>query len=121
MVNKDEYQYLIDDAREYLGTRWELAKLTFLEKLARIIGLILFGLVVILLTFAIIGFGGIAAIFALSACMPTWAATLIIVAVWALLLCGAVTFRKQLFINPVLAAVSAILFAPREKKKAIEN
>lgn len=117
MFDSKEYAYLLADVKQYLNTRWELFKLDFLEKLSRLIGMLLFGLVLILLLFAIIGFGGLAAIYALSLCMPLWAATLIIVACWLVLLVAVICFRKQLFVNPIIAAVSAILFESRAQEK----
>ncbi|MCR4664660.1 MAG: hypothetical protein K5660_04770 [Paludibacteraceae bacterium] len=115
MFDREEYEYFLADLQEYGKTRLEQAKLTVLDKLARIAGLILLGLTVILIIFAVIAVGGVALISALSSCMPVWAAALIVAALWLLILLVVVCFRKQLFFNPMLAAVAAILFSSKPK------
>ncbi|MBP5477286.1 MAG: phage holin family protein [Paludibacteraceae bacterium] len=122
MFDREEYEYLLADLQEYGKTRWEQAKLTVLDKVSRIVGLLLFGLTVILIVFVVVALGGVALISALSNCMPTWAAVLIVAGLWILLLVIVVCLRKRLFLNPMLAAISAILFARQPKRKlTIEN
>mgnify|MGYP002856754428 CR=1 FL=1 len=111
-----EYEYLLADVKRYLNTRLELFKLDCLDKLARVLGVVLLGLALILILFAIIGLGGVAVIFALSAYLPAWAATLIVMGVWCLILCLVILLRKQLFFYPMLLAVSSILFADEPKR-----
>ena len=123
IFDSTEYEYLLEDVKRYLNTRFELFKLDFLDKLARLLGLVLFGVVLILILFAIIGFGGMAIIFALSTCMPTWAATLIVIAAWLLILGLVIALRKPLFFYPMLLAVSSILFAdePKRNERQLEQ
>ena len=117
MFDREEYEYLLADLQDYARTRWEQAKLTFLDKLARIAGLLLLGLTVILIVFALVAIGGVALISALSDCMPVWAASLIVAAIWMVLLVAVICLRKQLFINPMLAAIAAILFSAQPKRR----
>ncbi len=117
MFDREEYEYLLADLQEYGRTRWEQAKLTLLDKVSRIAGLLLLGLAVILIVFALVAFGGVALISALSDCMPVWAASLIVAALWIILLVVVISLRRQLFINPMLAAIAAILFTGQPKRK----
>ena len=123
MFDSKTYQQTWADLKQLASTKFDLLKVGFLEKAAKIVGLILFALVLILLLFAIISFGCLALIFALGESLPMWAAALIVVALWLLIMAGAITFRTQLFIHPMLAAISAILFAPTggEQPKAENN
>ena len=87
MFDKEDYEYLLSDLQDYGKIRWEQVKLTILDKLARI------------------------------DCMPVWAASLIVAAIWILILVAVMCCRKQLFINPMLTAVAAILFTNQPKRK----
>ena len=120
IFDSPKYQQTWADIKQFASTKFDLFKVGFLEKAAKIIGLILFALALILLLFAIISFGCLALIFALGKALPLWAAALIVVALWLLIMIGAIVFREKLFINPILAAISAILFAPTEKDKPAE-
>ena len=111
MLSDEQYQKLLADTRAYLNTQYDLLRLGLLEKLSKIIGLILFALVVILLLFAVMGFGAITLAFVLAQWLPLWASFLIIGGIFLLQLILAVIFRKQWFINPIVAALSAILFS----------
>lgn len=110
MFDSDKYQQTWADIKQFASTKFDLLKIDFLEKAARIVGLILFALVLVLLLFAVISFGCMALIFAIGQALPMWASTLIVVALWLLIMIGAIAFRQQLFINPMLAAISSILF-----------
>ena len=117
MFDKEDYEYLLSDLQDYGKIRWEQVKLTILDKLARIVGLLLLGLAVIMLLMAVLAVGSVALISVLSDCMPVWAASLIVAAIWILILVAVVSCRKQLFINPMLTAVAAILFTNQSKRK----
>ncbi len=117
MFDKEDYEYLLSDLQDYGKIRWEQVKLTILDKLARIVGLLLLGLAVIMLLMAVLAVGSVALISVLSDCMPVWAASLIVAAIWILILVAVVSCRKQLFINPMLTAVAAILFSNQPKRK----
>ena len=112
MFDSEKYQQTWADIKQFASTKFDLLKVDFLEKAAKIVGLILFALVLVLLLFAVISFGCIALIFAIGQALPMWASTLIVVGLWLLIMVGAIMFRQQLFINPMLAAISSILFEP---------
>ena len=109
MFDSDKYQQTWADIKQYASTKFDLLKVDFLEKAAKIVGLILFALVIVLLLFAVISFACTALIFALGQTLPMWAAALIVVGLWLLIMAGAIIFRQQLFIHPMLAAISSIL------------
>lgn len=111
MLSDEQYKKLLADTRAYLNTQYDLLRLGLLEKLSKIIGLILFALVVILLLFAVMGFGAITLAFVLAQWLPLWASFLIIGGFFLLQLILAVIFRKQWFINPIVAVLSGILFS----------
>lgn len=111
VLSDEQYQKLLSDTRAYLNTQYDLLRLGLLEKLSKVIGLILFSLVVILLLFAVLGFGAVTLAFVLAQWIPLWAAFLIIGGVFFVLLLLAVIFRKQWFINPMVTALCAILFS----------
>ncbi len=106
-----QWQKLLAEGKAYLNTRYDLLRLSLLEKLSRIFGLVLVVLVSILLVFTMLAFVALALVFVLAQWMPMWAACLIMGAVFLLQLIAAIIFRKRLFINPVVGALSAILFA----------
>ena len=117
MFDSDKYQQTWADIKQFASTKFDLLKVGFQEKAARIVGLILFALVLVLLLFAVISFGCLALIYALGQTLPMWASALIVVALWLLIMTGAIVFRQQLFINPMLAAISSILFEPTDKEQ----
>lgn len=117
MFDSDKYQQTWADIKQFASTKFDLLKVGFLEKAARIVGLILFALVLVLLLFAVISFGCLALIYALGQTLPMWASALIVVALWLVIMTGAIVFRQQLFINPMLAAISSILFEPTDKEQ----
>ena len=106
-----QWQKLIAECKAYLSTRYDLLRLSLLEKLSRIFGLVLMALVSILLVFTMLAFVTLALVFVLAQWVPMWAACLIMGGVFLLQLILAIVFRKRLFINPVVGALSAILFA----------
>ena len=122
-MSDEQYQQLLSDTRSYLKTQFDLLRLNLLEKLSRIIGLILFALVAILLVFAIFGFSAVAVAFVLAQWLPLWASFLIIGGVFLLALILAIAFRKQWFINPIVCALSAILFSdsPASEGKEVHH
>lgn len=122
-MSDEQYQQLLRDSRSYLNTQFDLLRLNLLEKLSRIIGLILFALVAILLVFAIFGFSAVAVAFVLAQWLPLWASFLIIGGMFLLALILAIAFRKQWFINPIVCALSAILFSdsPASEGKEVRH
>ncbi len=117
MENKNAFiDQVQSDVRAYLKTCTAVGKLRIIGGLSRVLGLFLLLLTVVLLVFAASAFGAVAAIAGLSHCMPVWLAALIIGGVYLLLLCVAVLFRKQLFINPFVSLLSGAFFAEEGRR-----
>lgn len=110
MLTDEQYQKLLADSRAYLNTQYDLLRLGLLEKLSKVIGLVLFALVAVLLIFAILGFGAVTLAYVLAQWLPLWASFLIIGSFFLILLVLTIVLRKQWFINPMVAALSTILF-----------
>ena len=104
------------DAKAYVHTLTTVGKLRLVGGISRVLGLFLLVLTIVLLVFAVSAFLAVAAIVALSFCMPVWASALVVGAVYILFIILAVAFRKQLFINPFVRLLSGILFAEEGRK-----
>ena len=113
-MDNQEYKKLLSDARSYLGSRYDLLRLELLEKLSRIVGLILLALVVVLLFFGAFAFFGMALVFVLSKWLPLSVSCCILGGVFVLAIGLALAFKTQWFINPAVKALSKILFAEPE-------
>ena len=110
-MDNSDYKKLLDDTKSYLNSRYDLLRLEILEKLSRIIGLIILALVVVLLIFGALAFFGMALMFLLSKVLPYGISCCILGAVFLLVILLAVLFKEKLFINPVVQQLSKILFA----------
>lgn len=106
-----QYSKLIGDLQSYLSKRYDLFLVRVLEKVSILLGLLISLVVVLFLASVVVIFGGIALAYVLGQWLPMWAAYLIIGAVFLLLLVLAVVFRRQWFINPIVALLSTILFS----------
>lgn len=113
-MDSPEYKKLLDDTKAYFNARYDLLKLELLEKLSRIIGLVILALVVVLLVFGAFAFFGMALIFLLSKVLPLTASCCILGAIFLLVIVLAVLFKESWFINPVIQQLSKILFAESE-------
>jgi len=104
------------DAKAYAQTLTTVGKLRLVGGISRVLGLFLLVLTIVLLVFAVSAFCAVAAIVALSFCMPLWAAALVVGAFYVVLIIAAVALRKQLFINPFVRLLSGIFFAEEGRK-----
>lgn len=92
-----------------------VGRLRLIGIVSRILGQFLLIFTLVLCVFALLAFASVAAINALSACMPVWAAALIMMGVYALLILLAVMLRRPLFIHPFIALMSKQLIASEEE------
>lgn len=99
-----------DDVNSWLRTQYGLLRLRLTGGISRILGFLLLLITVVLLVFAIFILGSIAAISAMSDCMPVWAASLIFVGVFVILVVLVVIFRRPLFFDPFVGRLSRIMF-----------
>lgn len=110
-MDSPEYKKLLDDTKTYFNARYDLLKLELLEKMSRIIGLVILALVVVLLVFGAFAFFGMALIFLLSKVVPLTVSCCILGAVFLLVILLAILLKEKWFINPVVQQLSKILFA----------
>ena len=113
-MDNSDYKKLLDDTKSYLNSRYDLLRLEILEKLSRIIGLIILALVVVLLIFGALAFFGMALMFLLSKVVPYGVSCCILGAVFLLVVLLAVHFKESWFISPAVKSLSKILFAEAE-------
>lgn len=111
------YQKLVDEIKSYLQVRYDLVRLSALEKMSKILGLVLVTFVVILLIFVFLSLGAVALSILLSKWLPTWSAFLIVGALVLVMIALAIIFREKWFINPIIGALSAILFADEQENE----
>lgn len=110
-MDSSQYSKLLGDAQGFLSKRYDLFLLRLLEKASIIIGLIITLVVVLFLCALVVLFAGIAMAYVLGQWLPMWAAFLIIGGLFVLLLVPAVIFRRQWFVNPIVAILSSVLFS----------
>lgn len=91
---------------EYSKSLAEIGKLRLIGIVSRVLGLFLLILTVVLCAIGLFAFASVAAINALTACMPLWAAALIVGAVFLLLIILAIVCRKPLFVHPFIRLMS---------------
>ena len=84
----------------------EVGRLRLIGIISHVLGLFLLIFTLVLCVFAILSFGAVAVIHALSACMPIWAAALIVGSLYIVLIVVAVACRKTLFIHPFIRLLS---------------
>ena len=80
----------------------EVGRLRLIGIISRILGLFLLIFTVVLCIFAMLAFGAVAALHAMSHVMPLWGAALILGAVYILLIIVVIACRKPLFIHPFI-------------------
>ena len=113
---------LTETIRQYIGLKWEYYRLSFVEKLAAVIGIVILlvcmailGLVLILL-FAFFGYSVL-----VSLTGSGWIAALIEIAAVILLMVILWAFRDRLVIQPVGNLIVRALFDVSENSKNSEN
>ena len=112
------YQKLVDEIKSYLQVRYDLVRLSVLEKMSKILGLILVTFVVILLIFVFLSLGAVALSILLAQWLPTWSAFLIVGALVLVLIALTIAFREKWFLDPIVKTLSAILFADKPEESS---
>ena len=100
------YDTIKNEAVSYGKSIGRFGQLHLIGVISRVLGLFLLIFNIVLCVFALFAFGAVAAINALSNCMPVWAAALIFVAVCLLLIIVVIAARKPLFVHPFIALLS---------------
>ncbi|MBQ6683124.1 MAG: phage holin family protein [Paludibacteraceae bacterium] len=108
-------EQLVDEVKQYASTRYDLLRLEVLEKLSLIIGLLMVVLISVFLVLIAFAYFTIALAMWLANYMSMSLAFCIIGSVFLVVMAVLVILRKRLFINPLVAQLSGILF--REVKQ----
>lgn len=116
---------LVDQIKKEVSTYGaslgEVGKLRVIGIVSRVLGLFLLIFTVVLLALALLSFGAVAIIHALSNHMPLWAASLIIGAMYFLLLVLVILCRKALFVNPFIRLMTKQIATEEElERKTVE-
>lgn len=109
MIDERNYQQLLDDSRKYLVDQCDLLKLDFASKLAKIVGIVIMGLVLALMSIVTLLFLSLALAEWLTNYLPHAAAYCIVGGIYLLLMVMAILLRKPLFIRPLIGTVAGIL------------
>lgn len=87
---------------EYIQSLGKVGMFRLVGIISRVLGLFLLIFTIVLCALAVFAFGSVAAIDAMSVCMPTWAAALILGSVYIVLIVIAILCRKPLFVHPFI-------------------
>lgn len=101
-MENEVFEQIKSELSAYGKSLGELGRLQLIGIVSRVLGLFLLIFTIVLCVFAVLSFGAVAAVNAMSACMPVWAAALIIGALFLLLMALAIVCRKPLFIHPFI-------------------
>ncbi len=105
-MENEVFNQLKDELSSYGKSVGEVGKLRLIGIVSRVLGLFLMIFTIVLCALALLTFGAVAAIDAMSAVMPVWAAALIISSIYVLLIAIAIVGRKPLFIHPFIALMA---------------
>lgn len=109
-----------EEAAQYGKALYKVGKLRVIGIISRVLGLFLLIFTIVLCVLGVFTFGAVAAINAMSACMPVWAAALIVGAAYMVLIIIAIIARRPLFIHPFIALLTKQL-AGTQEELAIET
>ena len=105
-MENEFFNQVKEEVTEYGKSVGRVGKLRLIGIISRVLGMFLLIFTVVLCALALFTFGAVAAIDAMSACMPVWAAALIIGSAYIVLIAIAIACRKPLFIHPFIKLLS---------------
>ena len=114
-MESELFEKIKEEAKVYGRAIGHVGQLRLIGLVSRILGLFLLIFTVVLCVLALFTFGAVAAIDAMSNCMPVWAASLIVGSAYILIIIVAVLCRRQLFVHPFIALMSKQLLNTQEE------
>ena len=105
-MENEIFEQIKSELTEYGKSVGEVGRLRLIGIISRVLGLFLLIFTLVLCALALFTFGAVAAIDAMSAYMPVWAAALIIGSAYIVLIVIALVCRKPLFIHPFIKMLS---------------
>lgn len=113
-MKNDYFEGLKQEITSYGKSVGEIGRLRLIGIVSRILGLFLLIFTVILCVFALLAFGSVAALHAMTNVMPLWAAALILGAGYIIIIFVVIACRKPLFIHPFIRLLSKQLGSEEE-------
>ena len=113
-----DYKQLLEECKQYASMRYDLLRLELLEKLSKIISLILLAIVSLFMVMIIFTY--------LSYLLLLWFETIfesmipgvcIVAGIYALILVCIIAFKDKIFLNPMIRALSKIIFSDENQKR----
>ena len=106
MNNLQDKKQLLSEVETFAKAEYDVARLQVIDSTSRLVGSLLLTICLILVAFAVLAFCAAAAVVALAQCLPTWAACLIVGAVYLLLIPILIVCSKPLFVDPIVRKLS---------------
>lgn len=118
----NEYQRLLDEAKEYAKLRYDMLRLEILEKTTKIICTIIVAVIGAAFGLAALTYFSFAIIFSTKDVLggAQWGFC-IFGCLFVLLIVIMGVFHKQLILNPLIKQLSGILFAPDEEDDDVKS
>lgn len=119
MENKSDYSKIEKDLRSYLSMRYDLLKLELIEKMSKILAVIVLIFVCITLLLAALIYFSFALSYALRDVLGSVIPGFCIIGGFFLIVLAVfIAFRKQILINPLVKVIGDILFPDEEQAAA---
>lgn len=109
------YNQLLEDAKAYLSTRYDLLRLELLDKLSSILGMLVLVFVMLFLVFGALAYLSVALVSWMAKVMPVSVSCLVLAGVLIIAAVVLYLLRERLFINKFVRWLSQLLFAPGEQ------
>lgn len=109
------YNQLLEDAKAYLSTRYDLLRLELLDKLSSILGMLVLVFVMLFLVFGALAYLSVALVSWMAKVMPVSVSCLVLAGVLIIAAVVLYLLRERLFINKFVGWLSQLLFAPGEQ------
>ena len=117
-----DYRQILNEMKSYANMRFNLIRLELLEKLSKIISLILLVVVCILISVIIFTYLSVLLLLWLNEVFSSMIPGVCIVAgIYALALAIMIIFKEKIFLNPIIGALSKIIFSDKESNKQSEQ
>jgi uncharacterized membrane protein YqjE len=115
-----DYKQVLNEMKSYANMRFDLIRLELLEKLSKIISLILLVVVCILISVIIFTYLSVLLLLWLNEVFSSMIPGVCIVAgIYAIALTIMILFKEKIFLNPIIGALSKIIFSDKEPKQDV--
>lgn len=105
---QEQKEFIRSEVETFAKAHYDVLRLRLITNASHLIGSLLLTLCIILVSFAVLTFCAAAAVFALALCVPSWAACLIVGAVYLMVIPLLVVCSKQFFVNPIVRKLSGL-------------